>query len=113
MKHVQIQAVTDSRRDGYALDFRARPSVQASATALLVMIVAGGFGLANSISAHASDADDRKILAALDTKYQKAVEINDAKTMSEILADDFVLVEGDGKRLDLPRFSGRLSVFGL
>jgi ketosteroid isomerase-like protein len=49
-------------------------------------------------AAHASDAEDRRILAALDTQYQKAVQDNDAKTMSAILADDFILVEGDGKR---------------
>lgn len=48
--------------------------------------------------AHAARADDEKTLADLDTRYQKAVEQNDAKTMGEILADDFVLVEGDGKR---------------
>jgi len=98
MKHVQVQVGTDFRRDGYAPALRARSSVRASATALLVMIAAGGVGLAHSTPAHASDAEDRRILAALDTKYQKAVEVNDAKTMSEILADDFVLVEGDGKR---------------
>jgi ketosteroid isomerase-like protein len=46
----------------------------------------------------ASAPEDRQTLADLDTKYQKAVEQNDAKTMAEILADDFVLVEGDGKR---------------
>jgi ketosteroid isomerase-like protein len=49
-------------------------------------------------AAHASDADDRRVLAALDTQYQKAVQDNDAKTMAVILADDFILVEGDGKR---------------
>jgi ketosteroid isomerase-like protein len=32
----------------------------------------------------------------LDTEYQKAVEQNDAKTMERILADDFMLIEGDG-----------------
>jgi len=98
MKHVQVQAVAESRGHGCARAFQARPPVQGSATALLVMIVAGGFGLANSTATDASEADDQRILAALDTKYQKAVEVNDAKTMSEILADNFVLVEGDGKR---------------
>jgi ketosteroid isomerase-like protein len=47
---------------------------------------------------HASEAEDRRIVAALDTQYQKAVQDNDAKTMAAILADDFILVEGDGKR---------------
>jgi ketosteroid isomerase-like protein len=45
-----------------------------------------------------SDAEDKRILADLDTKYQKAVEQNEAKIMAEILADGFILVEGDGKR---------------
>ena len=41
--------------------------------------------------------DDVRIVAALDTQYQAAVEKNDAATMSRILADDFVLVTGSGK----------------
>lgn len=41
--------------------------------------------------------DDKAILAALDTEYQLAVEKNDAETMDRILADDFILVLGDGK----------------
>ena len=44
-----------------------------------------------------SDADDSKIVAALDTQYQAAVKENDAATMGRILADDFVLVPGSGK----------------
>jgi ketosteroid isomerase-like protein len=35
---------------------------------------------------------------ALDIEYQAAVERNDATTMARILADDFVLVTGAGKR---------------
>ena len=38
-----------------------------------------------------------KTVAALDTKYQAAVKSNDADTMDQILADDFVLVTGRGK----------------
>jgi ketosteroid isomerase-like protein len=41
--------------------------------------------------------DDRKAVAALDTKYQAAVKKNDAATMDRILADDFVLVTASGK----------------
>ena len=44
-----------------------------------------------------SDADDSKIVAALDAQYQAAVRENDAATMGRILADDFVLVTGSGK----------------
>lgn len=73
-------------------------AVTVSATTLLAVVIGAGAGLAASRAAHASEADDLKLLAALDTRYQKAVEANDANTMAEILADDFLLVEGDGKR---------------
>src|SRR5215468_9969438 len=45
----------------------------------------------------ASPEEDAKTVAALDTKYQAAVKSNDAATMDQILADDFVLVNGRGK----------------
>jgi ketosteroid isomerase-like protein len=48
-------------------------------------------------NADASAADDRKIVAALDTQYQAAVKENDTATMGRILADDFALVTGSGK----------------
>jgi ketosteroid isomerase-like protein len=44
----------------------------------------------------ASPSDDQKTVAALDTQYQAAVKANDFATMDRILADDFILVEGDG-----------------
>jgi ketosteroid isomerase-like protein len=48
-------------------------------------------------AAFAADGeDDLKTLSKLDTDYQKAVERNDIKTMARILANDFVLVMGDG-----------------
>ena len=40
--------------------------------------------------------DDKNILAALDIAYQEAVKNNDVATMDRILADDFVLVTGNG-----------------
>ena len=43
-----------------------------------------------------SPKTDAEIVAALDTEYQAAVEKNDANTMDRILADDFVLVLGNG-----------------
>ena len=58
--------------------------------ALLVFTAAAAAG--------GSAVNDPKALAALDTEYQKAVQENDAKTMGRILSDDFILVEGDGKR---------------
>jgi hypothetical protein len=45
----------------------------------------------------ASSEEDAKTVAALDMKYQAAVKSNDAATMDQILADDFVLVNGRGK----------------
>ena len=41
--------------------------------------------------------DDAHAVAALDTEYQAAVQRKDAAAMGRILADDFVLVTGDGK----------------
>ena len=46
--------------------------------------------------AGAVPADDKKTVADLDTEYQAAVKANDAATMDRILADDFILVDGDG-----------------
>jgi Domain of unknown function (DUF4440) len=71
--------------------------LRSRAIKLSVMLFIGTVGIA-SAPVQASVAEDRQTLADLDTKYQKAVEQNDAKTMAEILADDFVLVEGDGRR---------------
>ena len=45
-----------------------------------------------------STAADRNAVLALDKAYQKAVEQNDARTMARLLADDYVLVDGRGKR---------------
>ncbi|MGH9747978.1 MAG: nuclear transport factor 2 family protein [Candidatus Acidiferrales bacterium] len=49
-----------------------------------------------SNDARANSADEAKTVAALDTQYQAAVKANDAATMGRILADDFILVDGDG-----------------
>jgi len=57
-----------------------------------------GLGVIGAISA-ADHPDDQKTLARLDTEYQKAVEQNDIRTMGRILADDFILVLGDGTTL--------------
>lgn len=48
-------------------------------------------------TALASPDDDKKAVAALDTKYQAAVKANDAAGMAKILAPDFVLVVGSGR----------------
>jgi ketosteroid isomerase-like protein len=49
-------------------------------------------------AAGASTSEDQKVVAALDTQYQAAVKANDAATMDRILADDFVLSTGSGKK---------------
>jgi uncharacterized protein (TIGR02246 family) len=53
--------------------------------------------LAATSKLNASSEEDAKTVAALDTKYQAAVKDNDATTMDQILADDFVLVTGRGR----------------
>ena len=63
---------------------------------LILMIIALLFGTATN-DLNASSEEDVKTVAALDTKYQAAVKSNDAATMDQILADDFVLVTGRGK----------------
>src|SRR5262249_31461180 len=50
-------------------------------------------------SGSASTADDEKAVAALDTEFQAAVGRNDADTMDRILADDMILVLGNGKAI--------------
>ena len=61
---------------------------------ILITVV---FSLATTSNVNASPEEDAKTVAALDTKYQAAVKANDATTMDQILADDFVLVTGRGK----------------
>src|SRR5438874_13758903 len=58
----------------------------------LILIVLLALGCASKLNA--SPEEDAKTVAALDTKYQAAVKANDATTMDQILADDFVLVTG-------------------
>jgi hypothetical protein len=63
---------------------------------LTLMIIALALGAATK-DLTASSEEDAKTVAALDTKYQAAVKSNDAATMDQILADNFVLVNGRGK----------------
>jgi hypothetical protein len=53
--------------------------------------------LATTSKSNSSPEADAKAVAALDTKYQAAVKVNDAQAMDQILAHDFVLVTGPGK----------------
>lgn len=63
-------------------------TISALATLLLAALL--------SAPAMAMPDEDAKAVAALDTKYQAAVKACDAATMDVILADDFVLVTGNG-----------------
>ena len=63
---------------------------------IIMMIVVSQL-VATTGKLNASPEEDVKSVAALDTKYQAAVKANDAQTMGQILADDFVLVTGRGK----------------
>jgi ketosteroid isomerase-like protein len=96
MNQMQVPPVNECFRQR----MRSGPwlSVAFGVAPLLAVLIAGGLALIPAATVQASDADDQTLVAALDTKYQKAVEQNDAKTMADILTDDFTLVEGDGKR---------------
>ncbi|MCI0411749.1 nuclear transport factor 2 family protein [bacterium] len=62
-------------------------------------VLAFAFGIAQVFAISESDespAEIEKIVADLDTEFQAAVERNDADTMDRILADDMVLVLGNG-----------------
>jgi ketosteroid isomerase-like protein len=61
------------------------------------LLVCALLGLALTGTAAADNRKgDQAALAKLDTDYQRAVEQNDTETMARILADDFILVLGDG-----------------
>jgi ketosteroid isomerase-like protein len=59
-----------------------------------------GLALATVGAAPDSRAAAEKAVGELDTKYQAAVERNDADTMATILLDEFVLVVGSGTVYD-------------
>ena len=63
-----------------------------------------GVLLLGFVSSTRPAVDDAATVAALDTRYQAAVKANDADGMGAILADDFILVIGNGnvyKKKDL------------
>lgn len=62
----------------------------------IVALTAGAL-LATTTTEGRPSAADAAQVAALDTQYQAAVQRNDADTMDRILADDFVLVLGNGR----------------
>jgi ketosteroid isomerase-like protein len=64
-------------------------SLSAALTAATLLTAAG--------ASPASPEEDRATVAAIDTRYQAAVQRNDAETMGQILHEDFVLVLGSGR----------------
>lgn len=77
----------------------ARLVAKAKALAIGFVVIAVITGAAMTLlepQAARAAADDAKIVADLDARYQLAVKQNDAATMDRILHDDFVLVLGNG-----------------
>jgi ketosteroid isomerase-like protein len=82
----------DTRNDGGS---RALWHRRVGKPRLLACLLVAMMGV--DFAAYAANyGDDQKTLAKLDADYQKAVEQNDTKTMARLLADDFILVSGDG-----------------
>jgi len=63
----------------------------------VLALAVGGVVLLGSTAPNPTAPDDAAAVAALDTRYQAAVKANDWAGMDAILADDFVLVTGNGK----------------
>lgn len=62
-----------------------------------VSILVASLVILTAIAASGNSPDEAKTVAALDTEYQAAVKTNDANTMNRILANDFVVVTGNGR----------------
>jgi ketosteroid isomerase-like protein len=65
-------------------------------TTSFFLLLIGVLSLSPTAVTTTDDAQEIKTLAALDTQYQLAVKNNDAATMDKILADDFIVVLGNG-----------------
>lgn len=63
----------------------------------VTMVLICSFAALVSVAANANAESDRDTVAAIDAEYQAAVKKNDAATMDQILADDFVVVTGTGR----------------
>lgn len=66
-------------------------------TTRLAIALIGALAILGAAEANADSTADQNTVAALDTGYQLAVKNNDVDTMNRILADDFVLVWGNGQ----------------
>jgi ketosteroid isomerase-like protein len=79
-----------------SLDLRDKSRYKRIMRTLINLILIAVLPMSAAIELNAFPEDDAKAVAALDTKYQAAVKANDATTMDQILAADFVLVTGRG-----------------
>jgi ketosteroid isomerase-like protein len=71
--------------------------------AIAAVALFGGLSVAapaNKPHSVSASADAAKVVAALDTEFQRAVKNNDAAAIDRILADNFVLVTGRGQAQD-------------
>jgi ketosteroid isomerase-like protein len=94
MNSFTLETISQPRQGcGHGVVRRVKRRLSSFSKLLLLSIV---LPLAATSKLNASPEEDAKTVAALDTKYQAAVKANDATTMDQILADDFVLVTGRG-----------------
>jgi len=84
----------DSFMSGFESQIELQDRNMRTSIKLILIVLAFAFAMTNKLNA--SSEEDAKAVAALDTKYQAAVKANDAATMDQILADDFILVTGRG-----------------
>jgi ketosteroid isomerase-like protein len=64
----------------------------------LFALAAAAATMFSGIRPAGSRADDENTVGALGAQYQEAVKKNDVATMERILANDFVLVTGNGRK---------------
>jgi len=61
-----------------------------------LLMLASVVTVLSALAPAAAVSDDAKTVADLDTRFQLATKLNDARTIDEILHDDMVLVVGRG-----------------
>jgi ketosteroid isomerase-like protein len=97
MKHAKIHWTIRPDQVWIGSDVRLRRQRRALPFPILTFALAFLSISGAQVALAANHDDDLNALAKLDTDYQRAVERSDTPTMARILADDFILVEGDGK----------------
>jgi ketosteroid isomerase-like protein len=94
---VYLIAKRARQRVGEAIGTNAHATEDADMKCGLKAVLISSLAALASVAANANAESDRQVVSALDTKYQAAVKNNDATTMDQILAEDFVVVIGNGK----------------